>query len=121
METLVAIQALHSLAQETRLKAFRMLVGAGPDGLTAGELAAGLGVPAPTLSFHLNHLRRAGLIDCRRAGRSLWYSVSFGQVRALLAFLMEDCCQGRPEACGQVSSPACCTTEKEPSAHACWE
>jgi DNA-binding transcriptional ArsR family regulator len=121
MEINDAIQALQSLAQETRLNAFRMLVTAGPEGLRAGELAAGLGVPAPTLSFHLNHLRHAGLIDCRRRGRSLWYSVAFGQVQALLAFLMENCCQGRPEICSTDTRPACCTGADVDFSDACCE
>lgn len=101
METKSAIDALQSLAQETRLAVFRLLVRAGTEGLTAGEIAAELDVPGPTLSFHLKHLCHAGLIDCRREGRSLWYRASFAQVRDLLAYLMEDCCQGRPEYIGQ--------------------
>jgi len=112
MEIKHATDALQSLAQETRLEVFRLLVKAGPEGLPAGDIGTTLAVPAPTLSFHLSHLRHAGLIECRRTGRSLWYSVSFGQVRGLLAFLMEDCCQGRPDLCGTA------TTDKE-IPHAC--
>ena len=100
METNHAIDALQSLAQETRLAVFRLLVRAGHDGMMAGEIAAALDVPGPTLSFHLKHLCHAGLLTCRRDGRSLWYSVSFEQVRLLLAYVMEDCCQGSPEVCG---------------------
>lgn len=115
MELKIAIDALQSLAQETRLNVFRALVKAGPDGLTPGEIAADLDVPAPTLSFHLNHLRHAGLITCRQSGRSLWYSVAFGQVQALLAFLMEDCCQGRANAPAPEAQAQCC----EESRHVC--
>lgn len=104
METKTAIGALQSLAQETRLAVFRLLVRAGAHGLTAGEIATALNVPGPTLSFHLKHLCHAGLIDCQREGRSLWYRASFTRVRDLLAYLMEDCCQGRPEFVGQQPS-----------------
>lgn len=119
METIQAIDALQSLAQETRLRVFRLLVKAGPEGLTPGEIAAGLEVPAPTLSFHLNHLRHAGLVECRRTGRSLWYSVAFGQVRDLLAFLMEDCCQGRAELRETNAAQACCGPTEEGISHGC--
>ncbi|MBX3179266.1 MAG: helix-turn-helix transcriptional regulator [Candidatus Hydrogenedentes bacterium] len=100
METMDAIGALQSLAQETRLAVFRLLVRAGHGGMTAGDIAGALDVPGPTLSFHLKHLCHAGLITCRRDGRSLWYRVEFEQVRLLLAYLMEDCCQGNPAVCG---------------------
>jgi len=111
MEIKHAIQALQSLAQETRLAIFRLLVKAGPEGLAAGEIAQVLGIPAPTLSFHLTHLRNAGLLEQRRDGRSLVYSVSFSQMRDLLAFLMEDCCQGRSEICG--GNEQCNATSEE--------
>lgn len=94
METSTAILALQSLAQETRLDVFRLLVKAGPEGLTAGALAKAAGVAGPTLSFHLSQLSHAGLLRRQRVGRSLWYSVNFAQVQELLEFLMEDCCQG---------------------------
>ncbi|MCG3775161.1 MAG: Transcriptional activator HlyU [Nitrospira sp.] len=111
MKILDAITALSALAQETRLEVFRLLVKAGPEGLTPGEMSARLGVPAPTLSFHLNHLAKAGLVERQREGRSLHYSVCFDCVRDLLAFLMEDCCQGRAEACAAnevVKEGSCC-------------
>lgn len=102
-----AIDALQSLAQETRLSVFRLLIRAGEEGMTAGDIASALEVPAPTLSFHLKHLDNAGLVMCRREGRSLWYSVSFGRVRGLLDYLTEDCCQGHPEICGPVGLTPC--------------
>ena len=101
-----ALQALASLSQETRLRIFRSLVCTGPDGLSAGEIAELLGVPAPTLSFHLAHLTRAGMIRCRREGRSLIYSVHLDGMRGLLQFLTEDCCRGKPELCGEFVSSA---------------
>ena len=72
-----AIAALAALAQESRLDVFRMLVQSGPDGLPAGEIGARLGVPSPTLSFHLNHLKYAGLVTCRRDSRSIIYSADY--------------------------------------------
>ncbi|MEX2015009.1 MAG: metalloregulator ArsR/SmtB family transcription factor [Candidatus Hydrogenedentales bacterium] len=95
MELKTAIEALSALAHDTRLNVFRLLVRAGQDGLSAGDIAASLGVPAPTLSFHLAQLDRAGLVASRRDGRSIIYRVRFDAVTRLLEFLMEDCCQGR--------------------------
>jgi DNA-binding transcriptional ArsR family regulator len=105
MKTKQAVEALASLAQDTRLQIFRLLVRAGHHGLPAGDIAEGLGVPKATLSFHLAHLTRAGLLDSERKGRSIIYTVRFDGVRTLLTYLMEDCCQGRMEA-------ECCSTEK---------
>lgn len=118
MESKDAIEALQSLAQETRLEVFRLLVKAGPDGMAAGDISTALSVPAPTLSFHLNQLRNAGLITCRRDGRSLWYSVQYNAVRGLLAFLMEDCCQGQfAERCDTATT--CCPTTETPEQDCC--
>ena len=103
-----ALDALGSLSQETRLRLFRKLVRRGPDGLTAGEIADALGVPAPTLSFHLAHLTRAGLLQFRRDGRSLTYSVNQDGMRGLLQFLTEDCCGGNPALCGELVQKAAC-------------
>lgn len=110
MKSLDAINALASLAQETRLAIFRHLVRAGFQGANPGQIAAALDVPAPTLSFHLKHLATAGLIVQRREGRTLWYSVQFEQVQALLAFLMEDCCQGQVNERG---TQPCCDTQED--------
>jgi ArsR family transcriptional regulator, arsenate/arsenite/antimonite-responsive transcriptional repressor len=100
LNTKQTVDALGSLAQETRLAIFRLLVEQGPDGLAAGTIAERLGVPTSSLSFHLAHLTRAGLLIQRRAGRSLIYSADFGGMNSLVAYLTENCCQGRPEACG---------------------
>jgi DNA-binding transcriptional ArsR family regulator len=99
MEEKQAIQALAALAQESRLRVFRLLVSSGTRGLPAGRIAAELGIPAATLSFHLKELARAALIVDRRAGRSIIYSLNVAGMRSLLAFLSEDCCEGRPELC----------------------
>jgi DNA-binding transcriptional ArsR family regulator len=104
MNTKQVVGALASLAQETRLAIFRLLVERGPAGLAAGAIAERLDVPDSSLSFHLAHLTRAGLLVQRREGRSLVYSTDFGGMNSLVAYLTENCCRGRPEDCGL---PAC--------------
>lgn len=116
METKDAIDRLAALAQETRLKAFRRLIVAGPEGLSAGVLADELAVAGPTLSFHLNHLEASGLLKARREGRQIFYSADFAAMRGLLDFLMKDCCQGLPEICGvgpRSFPPSCSPDAKE--------
>jgi len=71
METTAALERLSALAHDSRLAIFRRLVQRGPEGMAAGEIAAALGVAAPTLSFHLAHLARAGLVTSRREGRAV--------------------------------------------------
>jgi DNA-binding transcriptional ArsR family regulator len=110
METLDAVTAFAALAQETRLDVFRLLVRAGLDGLPAGAIAEQLGVPPPTLSFHLAHLTSAGLLESRRHGRFIFYCVHFDGVRDLLTYLTQDCCQGQPELCGEVMAATRCST-----------
>ena len=95
MEIQNAVSALASLAQETRLEVFRLLVRAGSRGLPAGEIAEELSVPSATLSFHLKELKSAGIVNCEREGRSLIYSPNFSMMNELLAFLTKNCCQGR--------------------------
>jgi ArsR family transcriptional regulator len=89
-----AVAALAALAQETRLDVFRLLVRAGREGLSAGEIGEALGIPAPTLSFHLKELRSAGLVCCERDGRSRIYSPDFAVMNRLLSFLTQSCCRG---------------------------
>jgi DNA-binding transcriptional ArsR family regulator len=106
MESKNALAALSALAHETRLAVFRRLVPAGPEGESAGTLAEAVGVPAPTLSFHLKELERAGLVEARRESRNIIYAAHFAGMRDLLGFLMEDCCAGRPEIC-QLDQEVC--------------
>lgn len=112
MEIAAAVQKLNALSQETRLAVFRLLVKAGPDGLPAGEVARTLGVPANTLSAQLALLAGAGLVTRRRDGRSIIYAADYDGMSGLLVWLMEDCCQGRPEVCAPLaeaaSRAACC-------------
>jgi len=103
------IAALGALAQETRLDIFRLLVEKGPQGLPAGELGERLGQPSPTMSFHLNQLRFAGLVTSRRESRSIIYSANFKMMNGLLAYLTENCCGGRPELCAPSALASCPT------------
>ena len=100
MKMTEAVGRLSALAQEARLEVFRLLVKAGPDGMAAGAIADRLGLPAPTLSFHIAQLERAGLVGSRRAGRSILYAAHFPAMQALISALTDSCCAGDPEACG---------------------
>lgn len=95
MNEKAAVAALAALAQEARLRVFRALVGAGPEGLTPGALSAMLDVPASTLSFHLKELVHAGLVSVERNGRNLFYRPALARMNGLLAYLTAHCCQGR--------------------------
>ncbi|AWN39615.1 ArsR/SmtB family transcription factor [Methylobacterium durans] len=110
MDERQALSAFAALGQEHRLKVVRALVTAGPDGLAAGLLAAELGLSTSNLSFHLKELDHAGLIGSRREGRSMIYSASYPTLSGLIAFLMRDCCRGRPEVCAPAveALSACC-------------
>ena len=99
------IRSLAALAQEVRLRAFRALIVAGPEGLTPSVLAEQLGVAANTLSFHLKELANAALISQERQGRNLVYRASFDAMNDLLGYLTENCCQGAP--CSPVPAAAC--------------
>jgi DNA-binding transcriptional ArsR family regulator len=112
MDMLHAVSALSGLAQESRLKVFRLLIRTGSKGMAAGDIARALGVPHNTMSSHLAILGRAKLVQSRKAGRSVIYAVDFDGTRALLSFLVEDCCQGEPAVCGPViesTLSACCS------------
>lgn len=99
MESKAAVTNLSALAHEGRLAVYRMLIRAGRDGLSAGEIARRLGSPPNTLSPNLNILSHAGLVDSRRDGRSIIYTARYETMTRLLEFLMEDCCNGSPEIC----------------------
>lgn len=87
-----ALILFDTLSQETRLRVFRLLVQAGPDGLAAGVVSEQLGTPHNTMSFHLSHLANAGIVSSRKEGRSVIYSARFDVVRDLIAFMVKDCC-----------------------------
>jgi len=112
MEMNDAVVALSALAHPGRLTIFRELVTAGPEGLPAGEVSRRVGIAPNTLSASLNILSHAGLVTGRRDGRSIIYTAAYERMGGLLGFLMEDCCQGRPEVCAPVAAiagrAACC-------------
>ena len=111
MEKSDAIATLVALAHESRLDIFRLLMQAGPEGLPAGRIGERLGLPATTLSFHLNQLKHAGLVTFRREGRSLIYAAAYPVMNALLGYLTENCCKGATASCGpDACVPAACET-----------
>jgi ArsR family transcriptional regulator, arsenate/arsenite/antimonite-responsive transcriptional repressor len=95
MESKIAVEALGALAQESRLRVYRLLVQAGPEGIAASDIATRVGVPANTLSFHLKTLSHADLVESRQEGRFIYYSANYVHMNALLGFLTENCCGGR--------------------------
>lgn len=107
MEEKSAVLALSALAQEMRLRIFRALVGAGPQGMTPSALSTMLDVPASSLSFHLKELMRADLVSQERDGRNLIYRPAIDRMNALLAYLTAHCCQG--QAC-EIAPNSGCTT-----------
>lgn len=110
MESEQAILSFAALAQPTRLEVFRLLVRAEPKGISAGELAKSLAVPANTLSSHLNVMTRAGLVRGERHSRTIIYRARVDELRALIGFLLKDCCDGRPDICAPILDDiSCCT------------
>src|SRR5665213_146684 len=112
MEANTAVKRLSALAQDSRLAVFRLLIKAGPSGVPAGEIARSLEITPNTLSAQLTILANAGLVTSRRDGRSIIYAAAYDNMSELLVYLMEDCCQGRPEVCAPLaqaaSRAACC-------------
>lgn len=106
METLNAAEILSALGHESRLSIFRLLVEAGPAGINASAIGEQLGMAPATLSFHLAHLSRVGLISGTRESRFIHYSANYGTMDELIAFLTSNCCQGN--AC--LPKTARCTT-----------
>ena len=98
MKTIDAIQSLAALAQATRIDIYRLLMQKGSDGLAATDIAAKLGIPNATLSFHVKGLTQAGLVSARQDGRFIYYAVNYPAMNELVGFLTENCCGG--EDCG---------------------
>jgi len=94
-----AVAILAALAQDNRLDVFRLLVEAGREGMPAGHIADSLKLQPNALTFHLDRLREAGLVTVRREGRSMIYAARYAAMNALVSYLTDQCCQGRPELC----------------------
>lgn len=103
-----ALEALAALGQETRLDVFRLLVRVGAEGVPAGDVAVRLGAVQNTVSAHLKVLTHAGLVRPERDGRIVRYVADMTGFRNLLAYLMEDCCNGSPELCRPVIDAVTC-------------
>ena len=106
MEKTDAVAALAALAQDNRLDVFRLLVQAGPEGLSAGAVAEALDLAPNTLTFHFDRLRNAGLVSARRDGRSIIYAARYEAMNDLIGFLTENCCGGVPCAPAPACKPA---------------
>ncbi len=107
MQTKHVLAALAALAQESRLAPYRLLVQAGPQGMSPGKISEKLGIPASSLSFHLKELSHAQLVVARQEGRFILYAADFSTMSGLIGFLSENCCDGQPctpaiEACAEV-------------------
>jgi ArsR family transcriptional regulator len=109
MDEDLAVKALAALAQSSRLRVFRAIVGAGPEGMQPGQVSQALEIPPNTLSFHLKELQHAGLVSVQREGRFMRYRADMSTMQSLVGFLTDHCCQGvpcvemRPVACGQAT------------------
>jgi ArsR family transcriptional regulator len=111
-----ALAALAALGQPTRLEIFRLLMRREPNGLAAGAIAETVGCPHNTVSSHLGILARAGLVRGTRDGRSIVYRADVDGMRALVGFLVTDCCEGHPELCDlqdALQPAACCAPARQ--------
>ena len=112
MESNTVIKRLSALAQDSRLAVFRLLIKVGREGVPAGDIARALEITPNTLSAQLTILANADLVTSRRDGRSIIYAANYDGMSELLLYMMDDCCQGRPEVCGPLAEigarGACC-------------
>lgn len=104
MEEQTVVRALAALAQPLRLRAFRALIVVGQEGMTPSTMAEGLGVAQNALSFHLKELTHAGLVTQERAGRSIIYRANYGQMSAVMDYMIENCCAGAVRGVGSPAS-----------------
>jgi ArsR family transcriptional regulator, arsenate/arsenite/antimonite-responsive transcriptional repressor len=117
MDGAQALAALAALGQATRLAIFRQLVRMEPNGMSAGTIADTVGCPHNTLSTHVAILARSGLVTGTREGRTITYRADAAGTRALIAFLVNDCCDGRPELCrlpGETEAACSCAPASSP-------
>ncbi len=108
MKSKAAISSLLALAQESRLAIFRMLVQAGPNGMSAGKIGEITEIAPSSVSFHIKELVNAGLVISRKDGRFIIYTANFDSMSELIAFLTENCCGGNP--CLPIATSICVTT-----------
>lgn len=108
MESSQALSAFSTLSQPTRLEVFRLLIRAGSDGLLSGDIGDRLNVRQNTMSANLTVLLNSGLVRNERQGRTIRYFANFDALRGLLAFLMQDCCGGKPELCQPIIDEIAC-------------
>jgi DNA-binding transcriptional ArsR family regulator len=113
-----ALAALAGLGQPTRLEIFRLLMRSEPDGLPAGAIAEALECPHNTMSSHLAILARSGLVWGTRDGRSIIYRANVDAMKSLIAYLVNECCEGHPELCDVQDAlrAADCGCKPEPKA-----
>lgn len=114
METTPALACLSALSHAARLEVFRLLVQSGPQGLAAGEIARRLDLPPSTLSTHLSLLEGAGLLAAAREGRVIRYTADLEGIRALIGWLLQDCCGGAPETCAPILEKIGCACSERP-------
>src|SRR5450631_1988463 len=105
MKTPQVIEALGALAHEHRLAIFRLLIERGPEGMSAGRIADRVGLVPSSLTFHLQNLKRAGLIAQRRESRQLFYSADFNAMNALVGYLTDNCCAESGQECSAACAP----------------
>src|SRR3569832_2732561 len=119
MESEETVLALAALAQPTQLEDFRLLVRHKPEELAAGEIARQLAVPQNTMSSHLAVLSRAGLISAKRSSRAIVYRAELSHLRAVMLFMLRDCCGGRSEICAPLIEDLapCCPPQSKRKAH----
>ena len=108
MQLDTAVSALDALAHATRLGVFRLLVQAGPEGLSAGDIAERMDARQNTMSSHLARLHRAGIVTSQRDGRHIIYRADFDAVGGLIVYLMKDCCGGRAQLCDPIAASIKC-------------
>jgi ArsR family transcriptional regulator len=122
MESTSAIDGFAALAQPTRLAVLKHLVRAGPAGMPSGDIARLVDAPASTMSTHLAILARAGLVSSRRDSRLIYYAADMAGITGLISYLVEDCCEGRPEICAPIAAvverAACCAPANQSRAPA---
>ncbi|WP_047550986.1 ArsR/SmtB family transcription factor [Methylotenera sp. G11] len=109
MDKKTATAIFESLSSEVRLDVFRLLVKKGLDGMVAGEIASGLGIPNTNLSFHLKAMTHAGMVTVQQEGRFQRYRANFSLMLETIAYLTEECCSGNPDQCADILNQSQCS------------